>query len=117
VMERGVEAIRAHEVALTRALLNGLNAIPGLTVYGPPQAEQRSAVVSFTAQGWRVSDIGFQLDEEHEILCRVGLHCAPAAHRTIGTFPEGTVRLAPGPFTTQDDIAATIAAVERIVAP
>jgi cysteine desulfurase/selenocysteine lyase len=116
VMERGIEAIRAHELALTRALLNGLNVIPGLTVYGPAQPEQRTAVVSFTAEGWRVSDVGFQLDEEYEILCRVGLHCAPAAHRTIGTFPEGTVRLAPGPLATQDDIVATIAAVERIVA-
>jgi cysteine desulfurase / selenocysteine lyase len=49
------------------------------------------------------------------VLCRVGLHCAPAAHRTLGTFPSGTVRLAPSVFTTSDDIRATIDAVRSIV--
>jgi cysteine desulfurase / selenocysteine lyase len=56
-----------------------------------------------------------RLDEEFGILSRVGLHCAPAAHRTIGTFPEGTVRLALGLNTTNAEIAATIEAIKRIV--
>lgn len=115
VRERGIDAIRAHELALTQELLDGLQSLPGVRVHGPSRAGQRTAVISFTAAGRRVSDIGFRLEEEHGILCRVGLHCAPAAHRTLGTFPEGTVRLAPGPFTTSQEIAATLAAVERIV--
>ncbi len=76
---------------------------------------QRAAIVSFTASGYRVSDIGLLLDEEFEILCRVGLHCSPAAHRTIGTFPEGTVRFAPGLGTTMDEAHAAVNAVSRIL--
>ena len=117
VVERGVEAIRAHELALTRHLLNGLGAIPGLTVYGPRDANLRTAVVSCTSDKLRVSEIGFRLDEEHGVLCRVGLHCSPAAHRTMGTFPEGTVRLAPGVFTTTEDVEKTIEAVKQVVTP
>lgn len=115
VAERGVDTIRAHELELTRLLLDGLADIPGVTVYGPPPAEQRVAVVSFTVAGRRVSDIGLRLDEQAGVLCRVGLHCAPAAHRTIGTLPEGTVRLAPGALTTKADIVAALTAVARVV--
>jgi cysteine desulfurase/selenocysteine lyase len=117
VRERGVESIRARELELTRALVEGLQAIPGVTVHGPLDAAQRTATVSITVAGHRVSEIGLRLDDEFDILCRVGLHCAPAAHRTIGTFPEGTVRLAASVFTTSDDILATIAAVSKIAQP
>jgi len=116
VMARGIETIRGHEVALTRALIEGLRAIPGVTVHGPLDPELCTATVSFTVAGRRVSEIGYRLDEEHGVLTRVGLHCAPAAHRTIGTFPEGTVRLAAGMFTTLDDIREAVAAVATVVA-
>ena len=116
VREHGIEAIRQHELALTHALLDGLSAIPGVTIHGPSGPAQRVAIVSFTVAGRRVSEIGLRLDEEHEVLCRVGLHCAPAAHRTIGTFPEGTVRFAPGIRTTREDVDAAIHAVEQIAA-
>ena len=115
VKEHGVEAIRAREIDLTRILVKGLEDIPGITVYGPPDPHWRTAVVSFTVAGRRVSDIGLRLDEEFGILCRVGLHCAPAAHRTIGTFPEGTVRFAPGFWTTQEDIQTALLALKHIV--
>jgi selenocysteine lyase/cysteine desulfurase len=116
VLSRGVEAIRAHEVALARALIAGLAAIPGVTVHGPRDAELCTATISFTAAGRRVSEIGWRLDEEHGVLSRVGLHCAPAAHRTLGTFPEGTVRLAPGVFTTLDDVQTAVRAVAQVAA-
>lgn len=114
VLDRGIDAIRAHEVALTRTLVDGLRAISGVTVYGPENVEQRTATLSISVAGQRVSEVGLRLDEEYDILCRVGLHCSPAAHRTLGTFPEGTVRLAAGLFTTAEDIARTLVAVERI---
>jgi selenocysteine lyase/cysteine desulfurase len=95
-------------------LVEGLASIPGVTVYGPQDANQRTAVVSITMAGQRVSEIGLRLDEEHAVLSRVGLHCAPAAHRTIGTFPEGTVRLAASLFTTAQDVQQAIAAVAAI---
>ncbi len=112
--QRGVESIRAEEMAAARALGEGLADIPGVEVYGHADMERRTAVVSFTIAGRRVSEIGQRLDEEFDVLCRVGLHCAPAAHQTIGTFPEGTVRLAPGMFTTMDDIRRAVEGVREI---
>ena len=100
--DRGVESIRVHELELTCALVEGLQAIPGVTVHGPLDAAQRTATVSITVAGHRVSEIGLRLDDEFDILCRVGLHGAPAAHRTLGTLPEGTVRL-PGQRVPRPD--------------
>lgn len=115
VKERGLKEIRTHEFELTRTLVEGLNGISGVTVYGPEDANERTAVVSFTVDRVSGSDVGRRLDEEFGVLCRVGLHCAPAAHRTLGTFPEGTVRLAPGVFTTEDDIEYTVSAVKLVL--
>lgn len=114
VLARGVEALRRHEAQLAGILVPALAEIAGVTVHGPRAAAARTAVVSCTIAGRSVSDVGLELDDEFGILTRVGLHCAPAAHRTIGTFPTGTIRFAPGPFTTIDDIRSTIAAVSRV---
>jgi cysteine desulfurase/selenocysteine lyase len=115
VMMRGIEAIRAHEIELTKILMDGLENIPGITAYGPREPAHRTAIVSFTVAGHRVSEIGLRLDEEFEIMCRVGLHCSPAAHRTIGTFPEGTVRFAPGISTTATEVRSAVEAVAHIM--
>ncbi len=114
VMERGVDAIRAHEMALAERLIDGLREIPGVTVYGPCDAARQTATVSFNIAGMEPSEVGMRLDEEHEILCRVGLHCAPAAHRTLGTFPAGTVRFGMGVFNTADEVDAALAAVSNL---
>jgi cysteine desulfurase/selenocysteine lyase len=115
LMKRGIDAVRAHEIKLTRLLTEGLESIGGITVYGPRDPLRRTAIVPFTANGRRVSEIGLLLDEEFGILCRVGLQCAPAAHRTIGTFPEGTIRYAPGIMTTAAEAQAAIDAVAKIM--
>lgn len=115
VRERGVAAIRAHEMAMTEQLRDGLLRIGRLTVYGPADPVRRVGVVSFAVDGLSVSDIGFLLDDEFGVLTRVGLHCAPAAHRTIGTLPGGTVRLAPGPFTTAAEVDAAVDAIVAVV--
>jgi len=115
VRDRGVEAMRSHLKELTRALIEGLSGLAGVKVYGTLDPDSSVAIVSFIVSDRRVSEIGLRLDEEYGILSRIGLHCAPAAHRTIGTFPEGTVRLAPGVFTTMDDIQKTIRAVKELV--
>lgn len=114
--EHGLDELRGHEIGLIARLREGLGNISGLCLYGANDPNLSTAVVSFTLDGKRVSEIGYRLDENHEIFCRVGLHCAPAAHRSIGTFPEGTVRLAPGPLTTLDEIDSTIRAVKGIAA-
>ncbi len=114
VLARGAQSIREHQRQLTDRLMCGLRNIPGIDVYSPPDANAMTAVVSCRVHGWRVSDVGLRLDDDHGILCRVGLHCAPAAHRTLGTFPEGTVRLAAGPTTTAQDIDAVLGAFQKI---
>jgi len=114
VLERGVEAIRAHEVALAQRLIIGLREIPGVIVYGGLDAELQTAAVSFNIAGMEPSEVGLRLDEEYGIMCRVGLHCAPAAHKTLGTFPVGTVRFGLGPFNTAEEVDAAVVAVERL---
>lgn len=114
VQERGVEALRAHEQALTARLLEGLAHIPGVTIYGPRDAARQTGTLSFNVDGLEPSEVGLMLDEEHGILCRVGLHCAPAAHRTLGTFPQGTVRFALGPFNSPEEVDAAVDAVRAI---
>ncbi len=115
VQERGINQLREHFRLMSRTLLEDLSVIPGIRLYGTLDAEQAVSVVSFTAGGQRVSEIGMRLDEEFGILTRVGLHCAPAAHRTIGSFPEGTVRLSPGSSTTLDDIKKTVQAIDEVL--
>lgn len=115
LLETGVERVREHEVALTRQLLAGLRRIPRVVVYGTGDAERQTATVSFNVEGMEPSEVGLRLDEEFGVLCRVGLHCAPVAHRTIGTFPGGTVRWALGYFNTAADVEGALAALEAIV--
>ena len=114
VLAQGVEQIRAHEVALTGQLLAGLAAIPSVTVYGLGDARRQTATVSFNIAGLEPSEVGLRLDEEYEIMCRVGLHCSPAAHRTLGTFPGGTVRFGLSVFNTAAEVAAALAAVAAL---
>ena len=110
----GVTNVAAREREITGKLINGLGLIPGVKLFGTLDSGKSTAIVSFTIAGKTVSEVGLRLDEEYGILTRVGLHCAPAAHRTIGSFPEGTVRLAPGIFTTKEDIEITLKAIANI---
>ncbi len=114
VLARGVEEIRRHEVRLAQRLIDGLASISGVTVYGTRDAERQAATVSFNVAGLEPSEVGLRLDDEHGVLCRVGLHCAPAAHRTMGTFPRGTVRFGLGAMNTSEDVDAALAAVEAL---
>ena len=114
VIHEGVERIRAREVELTTRLIAGLLEIPRVTVYGGQDAELQTANVSFNIEGLAPSGVGLTLDEDYGIMSRVGLHCAPAAHRTIGTFPAGTVRFSLSYFNTADEVDEALRAVSRI---
>ena len=115
ITDRGISMLRAHQQRLTRIILEDLSVLPNNKVYGTRNPESSTSVVSFTATGKRVSEIGMRLDEEFGVLTRVGLHCAPAAHRTIGTFPDGTVRLSSGVFTTVEEIKEAIRAIGKVL--
>ncbi|MFW6136068.1 MAG: aminotransferase class V-fold PLP-dependent enzyme [Chloroflexota bacterium] len=114
VLERDVEEVRAHEAAMTDRLIRGLRAIDGVTVYGGLEAERQTATVSFNIAGMAPSAVGLRLDEEYGIMCRVGLHCAPAAHRTIGTFPDGTVRFGLSALNSLEEVEEAVDAVRRL---
>lgn len=105
VMEQGVAQIGAHERNLVTLALEKLRDVPGITLYGPSETALRGAVLSFTVAEKDSSALAFELDQRFDIAVRAGLHCAPRAHRTIGTFPAGTVRMSPGWFTTREEIA------------
>ena len=114
VLETGVEEIRKHEERLMRQLLDGLAAIRGVTLYGGLKTAERTATLSFNVAGMRPSELGLALDEEVGVQARTGLHCAPAAHRTVGTYPGGSVRFSPGYFTTEAEMEAALAGVAAI---
>ena len=116
VSKRGIEAIRRHEMALFEKLAEGLKDISRVTLYGSQNRYERIATLSFTMAGLPPSEVAIRLERKFEVLCRPGLHCAPSAHRTIGTFPEGTVRLSIGVFNTEEDIRKAIDAVAQISA-
>jgi len=114
VLDQGVDAIRRHEMALTERLLEGLNEIEGVTVYGPGNPGRQTPTVSITVRGKEVSEVGHRLDRDFGIMTRVGLHCNPGTHKTIGTFPHGTVRLSMGYFNTEQEVAQVLDAVHKI---
>lgn len=115
VQKRGLEAIAAHEQSLIERLAAGLNQLPGIILYGSPDKRSCTGTLSFNVQELDCSEVAHILDTAYGIAVRSGLHCAPAAHRTIHTFPHGTVRASVGPFNTQEDIHTLIGAVSEII--
>ncbi len=85
-----------------------------MILYGGHDAARQTATVSFNVAGLEPSEVGLQLDEEYGILCRVGLHCAPSAHKTIGTFPTGTVRFGLSYLSTEEEVEAALRAVREM---
>lgn len=111
-----VEAVAAHDRALSARLLGGLRDVPGVSLIGPDTTEGRVGVFSLDFPGKDNAEIAARLEEEFGILTRCGLHCAPNAHRTLGTFPRGTVRLSLGWFNTEADIDRALQAVKALSA-
>jgi cysteine desulfurase family protein len=113
--QEGLTALRARENELIARLIQGLAEIPGCRIYGPLDSRFHGGALSFNLAGRDPAEVGFLLDRDHGIFSRVGLHCAPDAHRTIGTFPRGTVRVSPGYFTAAEEIERLLAALSNMV--
>lgn len=111
-----VEAVAAHDRALSERLLAGLRDMPSVVLVGLYTAEGRVGVFSLDFPGKDNAEIAARLEEEFGILTRCGLHCAPSAHRTLGTFPRGTVRLSLGWFNTEADIDRALRAIKAVSA-
>ena len=105
VLKEGVAAIGEKERVLVNFAAECLSTIPSLTIFGPTAPSLHAGVLSCTVEGIDSSSLAFALDRNFDIAVRAGLHCAPLAHRTLGTFPAGTVRVSPGFFNTRDEIA------------
>jgi cysteine desulfurase family protein len=114
ILNEGLDKIRAHEKFLTDRLIEGLSQISGITLYTAKDKFKQAPIISFNIRGYEPGEVGVILDQAFDIKARTGLHCAPAAHKTIGTFPLGTVRLSPGYFNLAEDIELTIKAAERV---
>lgn len=115
VLERGVEQIRQNEMNLIEELITGFEKIPELRLYGPKNQNDRIATLSFNFPRLSPSNGASRLEKEFGILSRPGLHCAPAAHHTIGTFPEGTIRFGLSAFSTEKEIETVLKVVSLIV--
>ena len=109
-------AVRAHDLALSRRFLDGLADLPGVRLAGPADPARRVGVFSLDFVGRDNAEIAYRLETDYGILTRCGLHCAPAAHKTLGTFPRGTVRFSTGWSTTEADIDAALAAIRALTA-
>lgn len=113
VAERGVEQIRRDEQQLTAQLIAGLREIPGLRLLGSGDVARQTAIVSFNIDGFSCSEVAQALEEQADICCRAGLHCAPLAHQQLGTYPTGAVRFSLGAFNTEEEIARVLEAVSQ----
>jgi len=110
----GLDKIRAHELALTTTLLDGLQSIDRVEVYGSTDSRQRVAVVAFNIEGIDCGEVSLRLEYEYGIITRSGLHCTPLAHQTLGILQKGACRLSPGYFNTENEIDNVVRAVYSI---
>ena len=115
IESQGMENIHNHELALTQSFLEGLQSIDGINIVGKQNIQDRTAVVSITIDGMDPASIAYELESNYHIMTRVGLHCAPRAHQTLETYPEGTVRFSFGYANTHKDVETALSALHRIV--
>jgi len=115
VTEQGLDRVRAHEVALCERLWQRLEEMDGFEVFGHRDPARRVGTLSFRCEALPAAEVGGILDQAFEVAVRPGLHCAPHIHRALGTFPEGSVRVSPGPFNTPADIDHLASALQEIV--
>ena len=118
IRETGMEQIRSHELALTRQFLEGLKSMDPyekrLRVVGKKDTEGRTGVVSVQMVRRELAQTAYELDVQYGIMTRVGLHCAPSAHQTLGTFPTGTIRFSFGWWNTREEVALALQALDEL---
>ncbi len=114
VEDRGVAALRRHEMALCTRFLDGLADIEHLRLVGPRDPERRVGVISVDFLRRDNAEMAYELETRYGILTRCGLHCAPSAHKALGTFPQGTVRFSLGWASTEADVDAALAALRAL---
>ncbi len=115
IEEKGMENIRKKEEYLGSLMLDGLLSLPGVQLAGRKTMEGRLPVFAVNFDGYDNALLAARLSEDRGIETRPGLHCAPLAHKTLGTFPGGALRISPGWFTTEEEIKKTIDALKGVL--
>ncbi|MDP4182788.1 MAG: aminotransferase class V-fold PLP-dependent enzyme [Bacillota bacterium] len=114
ILSEGMEKIREHEENLADYMYQELLKLNKVIVYGTEKACDKTAVISLNINNWAASKIGQLLSDKFGIITRAGLHCAPLAHKAIGTESCGTVRFGIGYFNTKEDIDCALEALNEI---
>ncbi|PUU94485.1 aminotransferase class V-fold PLP-dependent enzyme [Halanaerobium sp.] len=115
IQKIGVEKIREHEHKLGKVFLEGLKKIPDIKIIGPANLKEQVPTFSITAGSRDLGQLSFELDEKYNVMTRSGLHCAPFAHKTLGTFPAGSLRFSIGYFNTMQEIEHSLNALNNIL--
>lgn len=110
----GIQTIREKELRLTQRFLDGITNLQGLKIIGKENCNNRTAVVSIQCDIVDEAVLAFTLDNEYGVMTRVGMHCAPYAHKTLDTFPKGTLRFSFGFHNTEEEVDYVIHAIETI---
>ena len=114
ILQEGMDKIRKHEEELTKHFIEEVVKIQGVKVYGPLDVRYQAAVVPINIGDVDSSELSYILDQDYDIEVRPGLHCAPLAHKTIGTFEQGVVRFSFGLYNTHEEIELGIKAIREI---
>ena len=109
-----IDAVRSHELELTERFLSGALDIPCLRVVGRRNISGRAGVVSVVPENADPALVADALGREYGIMVRVGLHCAPNAHKTLGTFPTGTIRFSFGRWNTPQQVDTALSALREL---
>lgn len=110
----GIETLENHEKTLSKRFLEGIYGLKNVKLYGATVPERRTGVFSVGFLNCDNAEAAWRLEREFGILTRCGLHCAPSAHKTLGSFPEGSVRFSTGWANTEADIDAALSAIAAI---
>ena len=110
----GIETLENHEKTLSKRFLEGIYGLKNVKLYGATVPEGRTGVFSVGFLNCDNAEAAWRLEREFGILTRCGLHCAPSAHKTLGSFPEGSVRFSTGWANTEADIGAALSAIAAI---
>lgn len=110
----GIETLENHEKTLSKRFLEGIYGLKNVKLYGATVLEGRTGVFSVGFLNCDNAEAAWRLEREFGILTRCGLHCAPSAHKTLGSFPEGSVRFSTGWANTEADIDAALSAIAAI---
>ena len=114
IFKEGIDKIKEHEEELCKYMLERLEEVPNIIIYGPKDANKRASVISINIGNMDSGEITFLLDSEYNIATRSGIHCAPLAHKTLGTLEQGAVRFSIGYFNTKEEIDKAVAALKEI---